>query len=97
MHLVMLAEPSWQLPVADLPHPALLRLFEGKVAGVRTPHADPVVRYDAAEIVRSLIERVTIHIRTNGREADVEASLSMLAGFARNANPDPLFERSEEQ
>jgi hypothetical protein len=82
-----------QQPLAVLPHPALLRLFEDKVTGIRAALADPAVRGEAAEAVRSLIERVTIHIRDTGVEAEVEGALSTLVGFATNANPAPAVGR----
>lgn len=44
-----------------LPHPALLRLFEEKVGQLRETLSDETVRGEAAEVLSSLIESVTIY------------------------------------
>lgn len=46
---------------AILPHPTLLRRFEEKVGALRATLDDPAVRGEAAEILATLIESVTIY------------------------------------
>jgi hypothetical protein len=77
------AEPPAEVRI--LPHPALLRRFEQKVAGIREALNDPAVRTEAAETIRSLIARVTIEMEDGQVSAEVEASALTLIDFAQNA------------
>ena len=71
--------------VRILPHPALVRRFEEKVAGIREALNDPVVRGEAAQTIRSLIGSITIEVVDGEVVADVEASAGALIDFAQNA------------
>ncbi|TPG16458.1 hypothetical protein EAH87_14630 [Sphingomonas koreensis] len=80
------ADPSSEVKI--LPHPALMRHFEQRVAAIREALNDPALRGEAAETIRSLIERVTIAIEDGEAVADIEASTASLIDFAQNAeNP----------
>ena len=72
--------------VRILPHPALVRRFEEKVAGIREALNDPAVRGEAAQIIRSLIGSITIEVVDGAVVADVEASAGALIDFASNEN-----------
>ncbi len=74
---------STKAPVEILPHPVLIQRFEAKVAGIRIALNDPNVRTEAAEIIRELIESVTI-TTDGGVTAEVEASVLNLIDFATN-------------
>ena len=76
------AEATPETPI--LPHPALLRRFEVKVARIREALNEPAVRAEAAQTIRSLVESVTISVAEEGVVADVEASVSALIDFAAN-------------
>ncbi len=70
--------------VRILPHPALVRRFEEKVAGTRNALNDPSVRGEAAQTIRSLIGSITIEVVDGEVVADVEASARALIDFAAN-------------
>ncbi len=73
-----------------LPHPALLRLFEEKVAALRETLNAETVRGEAAEILSTLIESVTIYPDgEHGPEAEVVARMSNLIAFATSDNTAP--------
>ncbi|WP_443025467.1 recombinase family protein [Sphingomonas sp. Leaf231] len=70
-----------------LPHPTLMRLFEEKVSKLRETLDDEPVRGEAAEILSTLIESVTIYPdEPCGPEAEVVAKVSDLLGWATNDN-----------
>lgn len=73
-----------------LPHPMLLRRFEEKVAALRETLDDEAVRGEAAEILSTLIESVTIYPQgAHGPEAEVVAKVSDLMTWATNDNAAP--------
>ena len=73
-----------------LPHPALLRLFQQKVGALRAALDQDTVRGEAAEILSTLIESVTIYPDgENGPEAEVVAKAADLLAFATNDNAAP--------
>ena len=71
--------------VKILPHPALLKHFEQRVAKIRGALNNPALRSEAAQTIRSLIERVTIAAADGEIVADIEASTASLIDFAQNA------------
>ncbi len=73
-----------------LPHPALLQLFEEKVARLRETLDNETVRGEAAEILSTLIESVTIYPHgKDGPEAEVVAKVADLLAFVTNDNAAP--------
>ena len=73
-----------------LPHPALLCLFREKVGKLRETFDDETIRGEAAEILSTLIESVTIYPDgAQGAEAEVVAKISDLVEFATNDNAAP--------
>ena len=73
-----------------LPHPVLLQLFEEKVGRLRETLNAETVRGEAAEILSTLIESVTIYPHgEHGPEAEVVAKVSDLLAFATNDNAAP--------
>ena len=74
-----------------LPHTTLLRLFERKVGALRGALDREQVRGEAAEILATLIESVTIYPSDGkaGPEAEVVAKLGNLMAFATNDNAAP--------
>ena len=86
-----LAEQAINAPTATmLPHPTLLRLFEEKVGQLRETLNDETARGEAAEILSTLIESVTIYpAGPHGPEAEVVARVSDLLIWATNDNAAP--------
>lgn len=86
-----LSAPVSALPsAAILPHPDLRGLFEGKIARLRDALDDEAVRGEAAEILATLIESVTIYPDgTSGPEAEVVAKVADLLAWATNDNAAP--------
>ena len=78
-------------PVATiLPHPALLILFQEKVGKLCDTLNDEAVCGEAAEILSTLIESVTIYPEgPHGPEAEVVAKVSDLIAWATNDNAAP--------
>lgn len=83
-----LSAPTTVMPSTTiLSHPALLQLFEEKVGRLRETLDTETVRGEAAEILSTLIESVTIYPEeTHGPEAEVEAKVADLIAFATNDN-----------
>ena len=80
------AKPMAQI----LPHPALLELFVRKVETLRVTLDDLSVRTEAAQVMSTLIESVTIYpVGERGPEAEVVAKVSDLVAFATNDNAAP--------
>lgn len=70
-----------------IPHPALVRRYEDKVARLREALNDEIVREDAIASIRDLIDSVTVQSGTSGRtELEVEATTARLIDFAETAN-----------
>jgi hypothetical protein len=86
-----LSTPTTIVPSATiLPHPELLQLFEDKVARLRETLDTETVRGEAAEILSTLIESVTIYPEgMHGPEAEVVAKAADLIAFATNDNAAP--------
>ncbi len=73
-----------------LPHAALLQLFQQKVSKLRETLDAEIIRGEAAEILSTLIESVTIHPKGgHGPEAEVVAKVSDLLAWATNDNTAP--------
>jgi site-specific DNA recombinase len=69
------------------PHPVLLQRFDQKIASLRTSLNDASIRSEAAEILSTLIESVTIYPDgRDGPEAEVVAKVADLLAFATNDN-----------
>ena len=70
-----------------IPHPALLRRFEEKIARLREALNDKAVRGEAVATIRELVESVTINAdATEGTvSADLVASADKLLRYAQNA------------
>jgi site-specific DNA recombinase len=83
-----LSTPTTVVPSATiLSHPALLQLFQEKVGRLREALNAETVRGEAAEILLTLIESVTIYPDgKDGPEAEVVAKLSDLITWATNDN-----------
>ena len=80
------AKPMAQI----LPHPALLELFARKVEALRATLDDASVRTEAAQVLSTLIESVTIYpAGEQGPEAEVVAKVSDLIAWATNDNAAP--------
>jgi site-specific DNA recombinase len=47
-------------------HPNLAQVYRDKVAALETALADPAIKDEAAEIIRSLIDRITLTPREDG-------------------------------
>jgi site-specific DNA recombinase len=70
-----------------LPHSVLLKRFEEKVATLRAALDDETVRTEAAAVLATLIESVTIYPDgERGPEAEVVAKMADLMSFAANEN-----------
>ena len=70
--------------------PVLLDLFRTKVSILRASLNDEAVRPQAAEMLTSLIDRITVHNDAAGApEAEIEASTARLVIFATNDNAAP--------
>ncbi|MEA1086459.1 recombinase family protein, partial [Sphingomonas sp. CD22] len=82
-----LAAPSASSSADILPHPMLLRRFKEKVAALRETLNDEAVIGEAAEVLETLIESVTIYPDgPHGPEAEVVAKVSDLMSWATNDN-----------
>ncbi|TPG16523.1 hypothetical protein EAH87_14280 [Sphingomonas koreensis] len=84
-----LARPEQDAPVL-LPHPALRKRFEERVADLRQSLSDPDNRVEVAKVVGELIEEIVVYPPSAGApaEAEVTAKLSNLISFA-NAKSRP--------
>jgi hypothetical protein len=70
-----------------LPHPALLQFFEEKIDRLRKTLNAETVRGEAAKILSTLIESVTIYPNSeHGPEAEVVAKVGDLLTWATNDN-----------
>ncbi|WP_408642050.1 recombinase family protein [Sphingomonas radiodurans] len=88
---MLLTRNAASVPTATvLPHPALLRRFEEKVGKLRETLDDEPIRGEAAEIISTLIESVTIYPDgEHGPEAEVVAKVADLLTWATNDNAAP--------
>ncbi len=86
-----LSTPTAVAPSATiLSHPAVQQLFKEKVSRLREALDEETVRGEAAEILSSLIESVTIYPDgRDGPEAEVVAKVADLVAFATNDNAAP--------
>ncbi len=86
-----LSTPTTVAPGATiLSHPAVQQLFKEKVGRLREALDAETVRGEAAEILSTLIESVTIYPDgKDGPEAEVVAKVSDLVAFATNDNAAP--------
>ncbi|WP_409349164.1 zinc ribbon domain-containing protein [Sphingomonas sp. BK481] len=73
-----------------LPHPVLAEQFRSKVASLRQSLDDTSIRTEAAAVLSTLIESVTIYPdELGGPESEVMARVSDLMAFATNDNAAP--------
>ncbi len=73
--------------VVSLPHPVLVDRFRSKVAALRQSLDDEAIRTEAAAVMSTLIESVTIcPDEPGGPEAEVVAKVSDLLAWATNDN-----------
>ena len=73
-----------------LPHPVLLQRFNEKVAALRATLDDNTIRTEAATVLATLIESVTIYPDgPSGPEAEVVAKIQDLMAYATNDNAAP--------
>ncbi|WP_443027586.1 recombinase family protein [Sphingomonas sp. LR55] len=76
--------------VVSLPHPVLVDRFRSKVAALRQSLDDEAIRTEAAAVMSTLIESVTIcPDEPGGPEAEVVAKVSDLLAWATNDNAAP--------
>ena len=76
--------------VVSLPHPVLVGRFRSKVAALRQSVDDEAIRTEAAAVMSTLIESVTIcPDEPGGPEAEVVAKVSDLLAWATNDNAAP--------
>ncbi len=76
--------------VVSLPHPVLVDRFRSKVAALRQSLDDEAIRTEAAAVMATLIESVTIcPDEPGGPEAEVVAKVSDLLAWATNDNAAP--------
>jgi len=64
-------------------HPNLPKLYAEKVAGLETALNDPAIMSEAAEILRSMIDRIELHPRSNapGLDALIYGDLAQILGI----------------
>ncbi|WP_253276957.1 recombinase family protein, partial [Ruegeria sp. 6PALISEP08] len=67
-------------------HPNLSELYRSKVADLAQALSDPAIRTGALEIIRSLIERVSVEHTNEGVQIELEGALSAMIGLAQNDN-----------
>ncbi|WP_404714205.1 recombinase zinc beta ribbon domain-containing protein [Sphingomonas sp. MMS24-J13] len=86
--LAFLGKPKTMAEV--LPHPVLLERFTRKVEALRVSLDDDSVRTEAAAVLATLIESVTIYpAADHGAEAEVVAKVADLLIWATNDNAAP--------
>jgi hypothetical protein len=79
--------PSRVDGAAVLPRPVLLRRYEEKVGELRSTLNDALIRSEATEIVRRLVDHVVVHADGDGAAMpEVVASTSTLIDFAQTTN-----------
>ena len=66
-------------------HPNLSEIYKKKVSELAVTLADPDIRSAALEIIRSLINRVTVCDGPEGLTLDLEGALTAMIGLAQNA------------
>ena len=65
-------------------HPNLSELYRSKVTDLAQALSDPSIRTGALEIIRGLIERVTIQHERDGVQIELEGALAAMVGLAQN-------------
>ncbi len=65
-------------------HPNLSELYRSKVADLAQALSDPAIRTGALEIIRGLIERVTVQHERDGVQIDLEGALAAMIGLVQN-------------
>lgn len=72
------------------PHPTLLAMFHEKIDALETVLDDETLRPEAVNIMRGLIDSITIHPDgARGPEAEIASKLTDLMSFAINDNAAP--------
>ncbi|WP_226689384.1 recombinase family protein [Ruegeria arenilitoris] len=70
-------------------HPNLSELYRSKVADLAQALSDPSIRTGALEIIRGLIERVTVQHERDGVQIELEGALAAMIGLAQNEQSRP--------
>ena len=65
-------------------HPNLSELYRQKVDALANTLSDPQIRTPALEVMRGLIEHVTVHHGSEGVTLELEGALTAMIGFAQN-------------
>ncbi|WP_171240106.1 hypothetical protein [Ruegeria sp. HKCCA5491] len=65
-------------------HPNLSELYRSKVADLAQALSDPSIRKGALEIIRSLIERVSVQHERDGVQIELEGALAAMIGLVQN-------------
>ncbi len=74
-------------PAKVLAHPVLFKRFEEKLGTLREALNQPELRGEAAELLRQLIDSVTVNVDDHGRSTlDIEAQGRALIDFATNTD-----------
>ncbi|WP_171232748.1 recombinase family protein [Ruegeria sp. HKCCA4812] len=69
--------------------PNLSQLYRSKVADLAQVLSDPSIRTGALEIIRGLIERVTVEHPNEGVQIELEGALAAMIGLAQNEQSRP--------
>ena len=72
------------VPVLRL-HPNLAELYRQKVADLRAALADPATRAEALEILRGLVERVTVKAEGEGFTIELVGEIARMVAMAAEA------------
>lgn len=64
-------------------HPNLSELYRRKVAALAATLADPEIRTPALEIIRGLIEVVTVYVAPAGITLELDGALAAIIGLAQ--------------
>ncbi|WP_171239137.1 recombinase family protein [Ruegeria sp. HKCCA5763] len=70
-------------------HPNLSELYRSKVADLAQALLEPSIRTGALEIIRGLIERVTVEHTNEGVQIELEGALAAMIGLAQNEQSRP--------
>nr|WP_321249206.1 hypothetical protein [uncultured Ruegeria sp.] len=65
-------------------HPNLSELYRSKVSDLAQALSDPSIRTGVLEIIRGLIERVTIQHERDGVRIELEGALTAMIGLVQN-------------
>ena len=83
----LLAAPA---PTPVRLHPNLSEIYKKKVAELAVTLADPDIRTAALEVVRGLINRVTVQSGDQGLTLELEGALTAMIGLAQTEKSQPI-------